>query len=70
MSHITCQAERDENEAIWNCPYRSVEVWKSWIDEWTGEEEWGWVSENQCGDVEYLSPAKDRCKRCGKTFTY
>lgn len=70
MTHITCQAERDENEAIWNCPYRSVHVWRDVVDEWTGETESQCVTENQCGDTITLSPAKDKCKRCSKTFTY
>lgn len=70
MSHITCQSERDENEEIRNCQFRAVKVWKTWIDDWTGEQESDWIEENQCGDSETISVAKDRCTRCGKIFTY
>lgn len=70
MSHITCQAERDENAAIWACPHRSVTVWREVEDDWTGEISMEPAIENQCGDSEYISVGKDRCKRCGKVFTY
>lgn len=70
MSHITCQAERDENQAINNCPFASARVWKPVEDYWTGEITEEWVIENQCGEPEYLSAAQDKCKRCGKVFTY
>lgn len=70
MSHITCDAEREENKAIWACPYRSVSVYVEEYNDWTGEMEYNWKTENQCGDVEYISVAKDKCKRCGKVFTY
>lgn len=70
MSHITKQSERDENQEIWNCPYRAVGRYVSVYNDWTGETDEEWRYENECGDVEHISIAKDRCKRCGKTFTY
>jgi hypothetical protein len=70
MSHITCQAERDENAAINACPHRAVSVWHDVYDDWTGETHSECFQENQCGEWATISVAKDRCKRCGKTFTY
>lgn len=71
MSHITKQSERDENSAIWNCPYREVPVYVKIEDcYYTGEEQWEWQTQNQCGPSEYIGTAKDRCVRCNKVFTY
>lgn len=70
MSHITCQAQRDENEAIRNCPHASVSVYKEIENEWTGEMVGNWYTEDQCGPTRYVSTAQDQCIRCGKTFTY
>lgn len=70
MSHITCQKERDENQAIWDCPDRKVGRWTMVYNEYTGESEEEWVTESKCDVSERVSVAKDRCKRCGKIFTY
>lgn len=70
MSHITCQAERDENEAMNNCPHRSIPVLRTFVDDWTGEAYEEWTTESRCGKWVTLSPAKDKCLRCEKIFTY
>lgn len=70
MSHITCDAEREENKAMWACPYRAVPVYVDVYNDWTGEYESEWKEENQCGDMQRISVAKDKCIRCGKIFTY
>ncbi|NPT59069.1 hypothetical protein GNZ13_32045 [Paraburkholderia sp. 5N] len=70
MSHITCQAERDENAKIFACPYRAVKVWRDVEDDWTGETRSECFEENQCGEEIWLSPAKGQCKRCGLVLTY
>lgn len=70
VSHITCDAERDENAEIFACPHRAVHVWRDVYDDWTGETNSEVSQENQCGKWVTLSPAKDKCLRCGKTFTY
>lgn len=71
MSHIKFQSERDENQAMNNCPYRSVARYVEKVDYETNETYSQWdYSVNECGETEYISTAKDRCKRCGKVFTY
>lgn len=70
MSHITCDAERVENEQIWACPNRSIPVYGTWRHPITGEEEQTEGLENQCGPTERVTVGKERCIRCGKTMTY
>jgi hypothetical protein len=70
MSHITQQSERDENQAIDNCPYRSVYEYVDVYNDWTGETEQEWKQVSKCGDMQRVSLAKDKCTRCGKVFTY
>lgn len=70
MGHITQQSERDENQAIWDCPYRDVPITYQVLNDWTGEYEDAYGTESQCGEMITLSVAKDKCVRCGKIFTY
>lgn len=70
MGHITQQSERDENQAIWDCQYRGIPVIRTIFNDWTGEFEDVYGTENQCGEMKTLSIAKDKCLRCGKIFTY
>lgn len=70
MSHITCNAERVENEEIWACPHRSVHVSGTWMHPITGDIEDVDVIQNQCGLTERVAVGKERCLRCRKTMTY
>lgn len=71
MTHITCQAERDDNAKVQNCPYAAVKLVRYVEDPWgEGEPYREEYTENQCGPSTYISAAKDKCKRCGLVCTY
>jgi hypothetical protein len=70
MSHITCQSERDENAEILACPFRDVYGSELVEHKFTGEIYEEERRTNECGKSERIATGKERCLRCGKTFTY
>jgi len=73
MSHVTNDKQREENKAIYSCSKRGVrQEWITTTCDFTGEpiSEWREVSFNNCGPMEKLSVAQDKCIQCKKTFTY